>query len=143
MSQNRKFAVALALIQAQEAARLQRVFAPELVETRPQALQDYDETIRLTLNSATSKSVEFRSGVRGWLIGITIFVDAVDNGDNMRVTLNGRDLKQNIQPRANFSIEEDFFEQVDMNDRIVLYYQSKGSTSKSIDFTPRVRFPRL
>jgi hypothetical protein len=86
--------------------------------------------------------LEFRSGVRGWLIGITIFVDAVDSNDRIRVTLRGGDLKQNIRPRASLSIEEDFYEEIDRGDSVTLYYASSGTTAKNIDFTPRVRYPR-
>ncbi len=137
-----KWRTAMALITARELARLQHVQAPPLIETRPQPLHDYDETLRLTISTISLQSAEFRSGFTGWLIGVTIFTDAIDTNDTMRVTLNGRDLKQSIRPKANFSIEEDFQEEINRNDRVVLVYQSTGTTTKNIDFTPRVRYPR-
>ena len=93
------------------------------------------------MNTIGTQSLEFHSGFTGWLIGITVFTNAVDPNDRFRVTLKGRDLKQWMHPQANFSIEEDFFEEIHRGNKVTLYYQSTGTTSKIIDFTPRIRYP--
>jgi hypothetical protein len=141
MKQDPRLHTALSLITARELQRLQQRQTP-LVETRSEPIHSYDETLRLTISTVSTQSAEYRSGVHGWLIGVSIFADAIDINDTMRVTLKGRDLKQGLRPRANFSIEEDFFEEIEMADRVTLYYQSTGTTLKNIDFTPRVSYPR-
>jgi hypothetical protein len=121
-------------------AQMQEKAEPPTVQTTPAKYLAYDESIRLSLSTMGQSTGTFRSGKTGLLVGVTVFASAVDLGDTYSITLKGRALKSSIYPVANFAQAEGFEEPVEAGDTLMIIYNSQGTTVKTIDFTPRIKY---
>ena|SRR5437660_246897 len=111
-----------------------------VVQTKPETINEYAESLRLSSSTATYQTLTWRSGFTGTLEGVTVFTNAIDAGDYWTLSFKGRIIREKSFPVANTAIKEDYALPVEAGDTLVLNYYSQGTTAKKIDLTPRVRY---
>jgi hypothetical protein len=114
--------------------------AEPAVEVKKEKVNEYSETVRLSISTVGLQTLTWRSGFTGTLEEVSVFNDIVDAGDYWNLMLNGRVIREKAYPVPNTALTESRSRPIEAGDTILLTYHSQGITAKNIDFTPKISY---